>query len=147
MNPDEMEAEDNEKFDIDFSDVKDRKGFRLPKGEHPARVANVVKTISQNTGSSQFEWSYELTDLPGRTIKRWTTLAPTGKWMLKADLEALGVVKEGSETVAFSRRDVIGRHVILDIVDDSFNGKDTSKVARVKGHPDGPVQKSDEPKF
>ena len=148
MNPDDMEAEDNEKFDIDFTGVTTgAKDFRIPAGEHPARVTNVVKTLSQNTGSPQLEWQFELVDLPGKTIRRWTTLNPTARWMLKGDLEAMDLIPEGSTKCEFSRRDAIGRYVILQIRDDDYNGKKTSKIERVKNHPDGAVQVNNEPKF
>lgn len=145
MNPDEMDGDDN--FEVDFAGMEKRAGgdFRIPKGQHPARVSDVVKKIS-NAGNPQLEWTYALTDLPGKTIKRWTALSEQAKWVLHRDLVAMGLCSddEGSK-VTFSRREAIGRHVILDIQDDNFNGKATSKVARVNPHPEGAVQKSDEP--
>ena len=123
---------ENEAFEEDFTDVED--GFPVAEeGSHHAKVIDFEKSESKQ-GNDQYVWQFRITagNSKGIEIRYWTSLLPQARWKAVESLVAVGVEAAGS-IAKFKKSDILGKPCILEIIHDTYEGRDTHKVKKV--HP------------
>ena len=121
-----------ESFEEDFSDVQD--GFPMAEpGLHHAKVIDFEKTESKS-GNLQYVWQFRITagDSKDIEVRYWTSLLPQARWKTAETLDAIGIEAAGS-IARFTKKDLLGKPCILEIVHDTYDGKLNHKVVKV--HP------------
>ena len=131
------QSSNDEEFVEDFTDVED--GFPVAEeGSHHAKVIDFEKSESKQ-GNDQYVWQFRITagESKGIEIRYWTSLLPQARWKAVETLVAVGVKAAGS-IAKFTKDDILGKACILEIIHDTYEGRDTHKVKKV--HP--PTQDS-----
>ncbi|MCU7521629.1 MAG: DUF669 domain-containing protein [Ignavibacteria bacterium] len=118
-------------FSVDLTQVEEQ--GKIPAGTYPAEVIGLEKTVSQNSGNRMWVWKFMINDgdYEGRKFQVYSVLTPKGLWRVAEILNALHLGKAGEE-VNFTLDQVIGGEVLLQIVDDVYNGEPRSSVKHVK---------------
>lgn len=140
--PDEQFAGigEDEFFEQDLTGVPSEEDrFRLPPGEYEAVVEDVEHYIGKSSGKKSYKWTFLVSSKDrDLTVYLYTSLDPKAAWRLGQVTSALGVGGTGS-VVKFSRRQVVGRRVLVELKDeDPYNGMVKSGISVVKPHPKGP---------
>ena len=132
------------KKDDDFEIEMPTNKARVGKGKHIAKLISVEKEVSKEKddgsgGNPMWTWTFVVVEGPyaGEELKVWTALTPTAMWKVGEVLNALGLGTEPGQKVSFKRADAIGRLCVLNVTEDEFDGRPTSKVAAVLPHPKG----------
>lgn len=127
---------DDEEFSLDLTDVSS--GYNIPAGDYPAKVVSIEQGQSK-AGNPMFTWVFALIGdkFPGREFKNFTALTPAAMFKVAETLQALDVGAAG-KVVNFKKADVLNKQVMLQIEDDEYNGEKSSRIKKVKRHPDGP---------
>jgi hypothetical protein len=100
-------------------------------GLYPARLVDLDKRLSNSSGKEMFVWKFELPVPPGLPIIYYTSFSEKARWRISQTLRALGIPK-GDKVTRFKNVDVIGKHVLLELVDDAaLSGFIQNKVRRV----------------
>jgi hypothetical protein len=120
----------NEAFEVDLSTVEEA-SYAIPDGNYKAKCIDVTQEVSKS-GNPMFVWQFELVEgqYAGRQFKSWTAITPAAMWKVAEIVTSLGVGQQG-QVVKFKRGDVIGKLCGLTMEQDEYNGKMTSKVAKV----------------
>lgn len=136
-----------EVWDIDIPEDIDSRG-RIPAGDkYLGKLVDVKKDKAKSSGNPMFVWSFLIVSGPqaGRDFNLYTALTPDSMWKVVETLEALGVEVTPGEPVRVNKRDLIGRMCLMNIQDDSYNGRPTSKLNGIAPHPKGAGVKSAKP--
>jgi len=124
-------GDDEESYEEDFTDIG---GFPMAEeGNHHAKVIDFEKSESKS-GNPQYVWQFRITAGESKDIeiRYWTSLLPQARWKAAETLDAIGIGAAGS-IARFSKRDVLGRPCIIEVVHDTYDGKLNHKVQKV--HP------------
>lgn len=130
--------------DVFSVDVPVDNGFRVQKGKQPLKLIDLGKQTSSK-GNPMWVWTFAilLGADAGKEIKVFTALTAAAMWKLRETLSAFNIKgAEGGAAAKFKRSDVIGRYVIADIDDSTFEGRPASNVTKLY-----PVADSDIPKI
>lgn len=132
----EMEEVSMETFD--FSEVSD--GYTIEAGVYPAKCIDCVRAVSKS-GNKMLTLTYALTggEYVGREFKSWCVTSGKGAYQLRNTLIAMGLMSDDPsvKSAQITPDAMIGKAVMLEIVDDSYQGKPTSSVKGALPHPDG----------
>jgi hypothetical protein len=123
---------EGELFEEDFTDTKG--GFAMvDPGLHHAKVIDFERSESKG-GNPQYVWQFRITagDSKDTEIRYWTSLLPQARWKTAETLDAIGIVAAGS-IARFTKKDVLGRPCIIEVIHDTYDGKLNHKVQKV--HP------------
>lgn len=121
-----------EVFTEDFSDVKG--GFPMAdEGLHHAKVIEFERADSKS-GNPQYVWQFRITagNNKGIEIRYWTSLLPQARWKTAETLDAIGIQAAGS-IAKFTKKDLLGRPCIIEVIQETYDGKLGHKVQKV--HP------------
>lgn len=121
------EAEDGE-FSFEFDDKP-----ILPVGFYPAICTDLENVPSKGTGNPQYVWTFKVVgpeEHRGKTIKAFTSLVPAARWKVAETARAHGVVPVNGQ-ITFKRSDVVDKLVRLEIIIDTYTGREQSKVNKV----------------
>lgn len=135
FNPENVNDDGDEMFDLgDLSNVPDPSArFLVKPGKYEAVVVDVVQEVSKS-GNPMFTWTFQLgPDGNDLKLKFWTVKDREKAWNLVQVLEALQLGLNG-----FTRKQAIGLQLIVETKNEDYNGKESSKAARVHPHPKGP---------
>lgn len=115
---------------VDFSNVSEGGGFRVPAGEYIVKVKNVEQKVGQDSGKPYLNWELEIISgdksAKGKTLYYKTSLQPQALFNLRNVLIALGVdvpKKAMNIDLAKLKGKIMG--VIVD--DDEFRNDDGRK--------------------
>ena len=129
----DMPDGDEEIFEEDFTGVEEGGFPFVPKGFYHAKVQDMEKGVSQ-AGNAQYTWKFKIiagaSDIKGVTLRFWTSLLPQSRWKVVETLEALGIKASGS-IARFSKKDVLGKPCIIQIIEEPYEGQPSSKVQKV----------------
>lgn len=125
--------EEEEFFEEDFTNEEEGGPAFVPKGFYHAKVKDMEKTLSQ-TGNPQYTWKFRIIAGPSgvknASLRYWTSLLPQSRWKVVETLEALGVKALGS-IARFKRGDVIGKPCIIQVEEEPYEGRPTSKIRKI----------------
>lgn len=118
-------AESDDTFSVEA--IEDT-GYRIEKGKYVGKLIDLQKGTSK-AANPMWIWVFVLLNGPGagRELKVWTALTSAAMWKLAEVLAALGLGQTGKAT-QFKKSEAIGKLAILDVVDDEYQGKKSSKV-------------------
>ena len=130
------ETEDD--FSVEMPDASS--GVKIPDGPYEGRVINFEKSKSKTSGNPMWVVDYVITSGPhsGTEFRSFLALTPAAAWKVAETLRALGFKQKVGEKVVFTKADVMGRRVLLNIELDTYEGKERSIVKTVEPHPKGP---------
>lgn len=117
---------------------------RIPaKKDYPGRLTDIVADTSK-AGNPMWVWTFVITkgDHAGRDFKMWTVLTDDAAWKIVETMKALGVEYEAGEKISINKKQLIGTGCLLSIVDDEFDGNETSSLKRIFPDPRGAGFKS-----
>lgn len=113
----------------------------LEAGDYLAKCVDIMADTSKS-GNPMWVWTFELCDDKGngtgRELQYYTALTPSAMWKAVEILSALGIPTTPGEKVSFGPEQVLGIGIVLEVVEDEYNGLPTNSIQRVKGHPSGP---------
>lgn len=135
FNPENVNDDGDEMFELgNLTDVPDPSArFLVKPGKYEAVVVDVIQEVSK-TGNPMFTWTFQLgPDGNDLKLKFWTLKDREKAWHLVQVLEALGLGLNG-----FTRRQAIGLRCLVETKNEEYNGKESSKAARIYPHPKGP---------
>ena len=126
------QAGDGESFEEDFTGVDNDFPMAEP-GLHHAKVIDFERSESKS-GNPQYVWQFRITAGASKDveIRFWTSLLPQARWKTAETLDAIGIAAAGS-IARFTKRDILGRPCILEVIHDTYDGKLNHKVQKV--HP------------
>lgn len=116
---------------FDTGDMGEDTGFRIAKGKHPAKLIGLDRSTSQ-AGNPMWVFTFVIVAGPaaGKEMKVWCALTAAAMWKLRETLEGLGLAGDGKSS-KFSKKDALGKLVTLDVEDDTYKGRPSSKVEKV----------------
>lgn len=119
--------------------VPEDTSLRIPAGPYMGRCVGVKQDVSKEAKNPMYVWDFVITKgkYAGRDFRLWTSLTANAMWKLIETLAAFGVKGKVGEKLQFTKEQVKGVMVTLVIEDDSFNGRDTSRIAKLEAHPNG----------
>jgi hypothetical protein len=119
-------------FEEDFTEVES--GFPMAEpGLHHAKVIDFEKSESSSK-NPQYVWQFRITAGNSKDIeiRHWTSLLPQARWKVAQTLDAVGIKAAGS-IARFTKKDILGRPCIIEVIHDTYEGRLNHKVLRV--HP------------
>lgn len=117
-------------FEVDLTSVQES-AFLVPDGTYKAKCIDIVQDVSKS-GNPMFIWDFEIIEgnYKGKTFKSWTAITPAAMWKVAETVQALGVGQTG-QVVKFKKGDVINKLCGIVMEQYEYNGKPTSRIARV----------------
>lgn len=128
------------KINVDFSQIPDN---NMPEGGYEAEITGVeMRTGKENNGqpgNPYLNWEFTITDgdYTGRKVWMVTGLTEKSLWKLKETFEALGIegdaldIEIDDDTNAMTEPEVIGIPVLVEVVQESYQGRTTSKASKI----------------
>jgi hypothetical protein len=111
--------------------------------QYIGKLLGVVQEESRSSGNPMLTWTFTIHegDFQGMDFTMWTPLTSNAMWKLADTLTALGVKWQAGTPLRFKAKDLKGTLVRLVIKDDTFQGREQSKLAAILPHPDGAGKK------
>ena len=127
----------DDEFEFQLPDTVSGRG-RIPKGPYMGRLVGIKAEISSNN-NPMWVWSFVITKGPyaGRDFNLWTVLTDDAAWKIIETMKALGEDAEPGDKIRVNKKKLIGTFCQMNIIDDVFNGSDTSKLGGIGAHPNG----------
>lgn len=119
--------------DLFSVDVPVDSGYRVKAGKQPLKLISLTKGTSQ-AKNPMWIWEFVILIGPdaGKQLKMWTALTAAAMWKLREVMKAFKLPgAEGGAQAKFKRSEIIGKYVMADVVDDSFEGRPNSKIDKV----------------
>lgn len=133
-----MQMDDDGNIVLDFDNII------LPEGEYYVHITSVKLNKKKNATADDFpylEFHYSVDmrvdgeelapELVGTDVQDIATLNPTGRWKMKAVLEAFTCEEWGDKNMTVNPQELIGLNAIAMLVHDTYNGVQRAKAARV----------------
>lgn len=118
---------------------------KIPKGDqYIGKLIGLSKGVGQESGKPNWRADFTIVegDYVGMDFSMWLPLTENSLWKMADTLTALGVDWEPGQPINFKRSDVLGTLVRLSIKDDTFQGREVSKLQGILPHPDGAGKKA-----
>ncbi len=135
------------KVSIDFTGVESGGGRKVPDGEYLLKVVEVEVKDAQS-GGQYLAFKYKVANGPfaGSTVWDNASLKPQALWRLRTLLEAFGTnPSDGKMDLDIAK--LVGRTVFVEIVNESYQGKDKPRIANIlAGGDSAPASASSAPK-
>lgn len=136
---------DGEADDVFSVDVPVDSGFRVQKGKQPLKLIDLAKGTSK-ASNPMWIWTFVvlLGKDAGKELKSYTALTAAAMWKLRETLAAFRLGgASGGEQAKFKRSDVIGKFVMADIEDASYEGRPSSNIAKLYPVADADIPRID----
>lgn len=106
-----------------------RVNTRIAEGDYPAKITAIKPETSQ-AGNPMIVFTFELTEgkHKGKKYRDRPTLTPKSMWKLRSILEAAGLEVPEGRDIKLSPKKVLGKEVVLSIVDDEYEDKNGKTV-------------------
>lgn len=143
-NPFGAPPKEGESDDVFSVEVGADTGFRVTAGKQPLKLIDLAKSTSK-AGNPMWVWNFVvlLGKDAGKEIKVFTALTAAAMWKVRETLAAFRIPgSEGGAAAKFKRSDVIGKYIIGEIEDSTFDGRPASNVAKMY-----PVKDEDVPRI
>ncbi len=104
----------------------------IPAGNYNLQVTHAEDSVSKN-GNPQAKWKLVVTKGPCEhlVLTHYTPLAGPGLKVTRGFLKAIGIEVPNSGLFDFDYAECIGRELSADIVINSYNGVESSRISRV----------------
>lgn len=128
------------KLTVDFSDVQSKSV--IPAGDYPGVIADVLLKEKAGSDHPYFSWDVVIAEgeYEGRHPQPMTTsFKPEALWKMMETFQNLGFdAKEidldvDDETGQLKDPEVIGRPCVVQIFNEPYNGRQTSKISSILG--------------
>jgi len=127
-------ADDGGAWEDDLTGVAEGQTFSvLPPGRYPARLVDVSLDWNKARTGKRYEFEFEIlapADVRGQTRRMWVARTVDSRWKVAETLSGLGI-NAYDQQVRWSRQEVIGKLVVLEVIADEYGGKPTDKIDRV----------------
>lgn len=113
----------------------------IPEGAYEAVLIDISKDVSKN-GNKMWTWTFAIINgqYSGKEFKSWTALTPSALWKLAETLLAFDFKPD--RMVKFDKENVVGRKVVINVINETYQGTDRTSIKKITRHPDGPVKMS-----
>jgi len=113
---------------VDFSGVSDQGGFYIQPGTYKAVIKGVTQGKAVGAEFPYLEWTFTLPENGGVQLTDKTSLSPKAAFHLYGLIGAATGKQVGKTTLTFDPEKLIGRTVIVRVVDRAYDGKVYSDV-------------------
>ena len=117
------------KFKVDFTGVESF--TRAEEGQHVAKLVSIEEGTTL-AGDAKLSAKFEITsgNSKGCTVYENFVLTPKALWKLKSFLDCVGVKADGKQVLDAEK--LVGKSCIIEIADNEYNGKISSKIQAYK---------------
>jgi hypothetical protein len=125
------------KVTVDFSDVKS--GGAIPIGQYPGVIADAVLKQKEGSDHPYINWDVVVAEgeYEGRHQFGTTSFKPSALWKMMETFQNLGVSAQEVElefddtTSQLVSPEVIGLPCVIDVFQEEYNGRMTSKISNI----------------
>jgi hypothetical protein len=113
---------------VDFSGVEDKGGFYITPGTYKAVIKGVTQDKAVGADYPYLEWTLDLPENGHISLRDRTSLSPKALFRLYGLMEAATGKKMSKTSLQFDPEKLIGRPVVIRVVDRPYDGKIYSDV-------------------
>jgi cobalamin biosynthesis protein CobT len=119
-------------------------GTRIEAGKYPGKCVGVVYGRAKSSGNPMYTWAFVITkgEYAGKDFPLYTADTEDAAWKILETLQGLGFEVEAGDSLKITRKDVMGRRCILNVVDDEYQGRPQSKLQGIEPDPKGGFAKT-----
>jgi hypothetical protein len=108
----------------------------IPVGQRDVEIVEAVAGVNQNSGNENLRVVFEASD--GSQLADWWTKAPAARWRWEELWVAAGL-EFPVDGGMVDEKDLIGRRVHIEVIDDTYQGQTRRKVKEVSAPVDADV--------